>query len=455
MKTRSGNQNDGSNDRISLFAPLRFPVYNHRKVDIMNNRHAKKVCIKGWKTSLSHPVKITFNLLLIVFGLALALSAPAQDQVPPPMPAAATYTPAQLDQLTGPVALYPDPLLSVLLPAATFPTQIVMADRYLSEGGDPNAIDQQPWDPSVQALAHYPDVLKWMDDNLTWATQLGQAFLNQQQDVMASVQRLRLMAYNLGNLQSTPQQQVVNDNGNIEILPVDANDVYVPDYEPAQVYYDAPVGAPYITFAIFYPIGPWLCCDFDWWHHNVIYWDHDHPRPYNWWHQTPVQRQAFLASGHVTVWNSNNHPNYGGYQGGDRGWNNRPAPAWNGGNVREPVRGGNEAPHAWNVPTVDRPAPAPDQHYGSDNRGVNDAFIGSQSAQDARSYSERGNESEGRPAPSFGGGGESSHSSESGGGASSGGFHGGGAPSFGGGGGGGSAPSFGGGGGGGGGGGHR
>ena len=145
----------------------------------------------------------------------------------------------QLDQLLGPIALYPDPLIAQILPASTLPTQIVLADRYVSGGGDPNQIDQQPWDPSVQALARYPSVLKWMDDNLNWTTELGQAFLNQQPDVMDSIQRLRQSAYNLGNLQSTPQQQVINDGGDIEIVPADPQVIYVPVYQPDQVYYQS------------------------------------------------------------------------------------------------------------------------------------------------------------------------------------------------------------------------
>jgi hypothetical protein len=127
----------------------------------------------------------------------------------------------QLDQLLGPIALYPDPLIAQILPASTVPTQIVLADRYVTAGGDPNQIDQQSWDPSIQALARYPSVLKWMDDYLNWTTELGEAFLNQQTDVMSSVQGLRASANNLGNLQSTPQQQVVTDGGNIEIVPTD------------------------------------------------------------------------------------------------------------------------------------------------------------------------------------------------------------------------------------------
>ena len=76
------------------------------------------------------------------------------------MPAYQPLSYQQLDQLLGPIALYPDPLIAQILPAATLPTQIVLADRYVSGGGDPNQIDQQPWDASVQALAHYPEVLK-------------------------------------------------------------------------------------------------------------------------------------------------------------------------------------------------------------------------------------------------------------------------------------------------------
>src|SRR5271170_2467010 len=128
--------------------------------------------------------------LLCVFAGA-SLSLRAQMTVPPPMPAYQFLAAAQLDQLLGPIALYPDPLIAQILPASTMPTQVVLADRYISGGGDPDQIDQQPWDPSVQALARYPSVLKWMDDNLNWTTELGQTFLNQQQDVMDSIQRLR------------------------------------------------------------------------------------------------------------------------------------------------------------------------------------------------------------------------------------------------------------------------
>src|ERR1035438_3898202 len=159
-------------------------------------------------------MKAWFNIVVSVLVLAGTVpAARAQMGVPPPMAVYQPLSAAQLDQLLGPIALYPDPLIAQILPASTLPTEIVLADRYVTSGGDPNQIDQQPWDSSVQALARYPSVLQWMDENLDWTTELGQAFLNQQQDVMDAIQRLRWSAYNLGNLQSTPQHQVIVDGG--------------------------------------------------------------------------------------------------------------------------------------------------------------------------------------------------------------------------------------------------
>src|ERR1017187_9177574 len=122
-------------------------------------------------------------VLLCLFTGA-ALSVLAQTAAPPPTSAYQPLTAAQLDQLLGPIALYPDPLIAQVLPAPPLPTQIVLADGYVRGCGDPNQIGQQPWDASVQAMARYTNVLKWMDDNLNWTTELGQAFLNQQPDVL-------------------------------------------------------------------------------------------------------------------------------------------------------------------------------------------------------------------------------------------------------------------------------
>src|ERR1039458_638527 len=208
-------------------------------------------------------------LLCVLTGTAISVRA--QMAVPPPMSAYQPLTAAQLDQLLGPIALYPDPLIAQILPASTLPAQIVLADRYVAGGGDLSQLDQQPWDPSVQALARYPSVLKWMDDNLNWTTDLGQAFLNQQQDVMESIQRLRTSANNIGNLQSTPQQQVINDGGYIEIVPANPQVIYVPVYQPDQVYYQTAYGSPFITFGIGFAIGGGVNFGFGLGEHNIIF----------------------------------------------------------------------------------------------------------------------------------------------------------------------------------------
>jgi hypothetical protein len=390
-------------------------------------------------------------VLLCVFA-GVALSARAQEPVPPPMPVYQPLSDAQLDQLLGPIALYPDPLIAQMLPASSFPTEIVIANRYVSGGGDPNQIDQQSWDPSVQALARYPEVLQWMDQNLEWTTELGQAFLNQQQDVLDSIQRLRQSAYNFGNLQSTPQQQVVNDGSGIEIIPVDPQVIYVPVYQPDQVYdSQAAYGTPDVTFSIGGAMGPWLDCDFDWGHRNLIVWNRDQPRPANWWNERPQDRDQDRDIGHTTVWQSGSRPKgIGELPGGDRGWGNTPKPP-----VARPQTPRNqpvvgtvsrsfgdsaaprqtkaltvrpEAPaNRYSAPVV-RTTPAPVEHVQPVSRPEsNGAFIGSQSSQATRDYSNRGQQSlqttthsapathsapVSRPAPSGGGGGRQSSGSQ-------------------------------------------
>jgi hypothetical protein len=240
----------------------------------------------------------TSSVSRIKIGLGLALAAALTG-----CGGHQSFSNAKLDQLLGPIALYPDPLIAEILPASTLPTQVEQADHFVADGGDPNQISQQPWDPSVQAVARYPDVLNWMDDNLIQTTELGEAFTNQQPAVMASIQRLRTTATHLGNLSSTPQQQVTNDDGNIEIDPADANELYVPVYQPDQVYDDSADGAPFITFGIGFPIGVWLDDDMDWGNDDIIVWNQDNPRPSNWWHESRSRRNTH----NTTVWHPGNH----------------------------------------------------------------------------------------------------------------------------------------------------
>jgi hypothetical protein len=360
--------------------------------------------------------------LLLCLLAGTTVSVRAQAAVPPPMPAYQALPAAQLDQLLGSIALYPDPLIAEILPASTLPTQIVLADRYITGGGDPNQIDQQPWDASVQAVARYPSVLKWMDDNLNWTTQVGQAFLNQQADVMSSIQRLRATASKLGNLQSSPQQQVIADGGDIEIVPADPQIIYVPVYQPDQVYYDAPFGSPFITFGIGWPIGGWLDYDCDWGAGNLIFWGRGYSRPANWWHESSRQRDM----GHAGVWRPDNHPGAVAANRGDRGYGGNttsrsPSPAAIRQELSHPAAEQTERPA-----NISRSAPAAVERAEPISRPAsNGAFIGIQNSQETRNYSNRGQQSMqavprsapvSRPAPSGGGGGFSGGGGHSGGG---------------------------------------
>lgn len=178
----------------------------------------------------------------------------AQQEPPAPPPPDQTLSPDQLDDLVAPIALYPDPLLSQVLVAATYPLEVVQAYQWqqknpgLTGPALTQAAQQQNWDASVQALVIYPDVLKRLNDDVSWTTALGNAFLAQQQAVMDAVQRMRQKAQQAGKLQSTPQESVVTttDAGApyIEIEPSSPDVIYVPVYDPAWVW-GAPLWYPY------------------------------------------------------------------------------------------------------------------------------------------------------------------------------------------------------------------
>ncbi len=184
------------------------------------------------------------------------------------------FSPDQLDNLLAPVALYPDPLLAQVLVAATFPDQIDGAARFVRDDANPDDIDGQAWDVSVKAVAHYPEVLDMMADKLDWTTALGQAYVNQSTDVMAAVQRLRAQAQAAGNLVSTPEMEVVDSGGEIELWPAQPQYIYVPEYDPAVVFFSR---VP-LFFHVRFFIGPWLNLDCDWRGHRLYYhgWDVDH-----------------------------------------------------------------------------------------------------------------------------------------------------------------------------------
>ena len=188
---------------------------------------------------------------MILFALLLLAPAGtsllAQDEpAPAPPPPQQTLTPDQLDDLVAPIALYPDELVSQVLVASTYPLEVVQAFQWMQKNpgltGPPltQAAQQQGWDASVQALVVFPDVVKRLNDDVTWTTNLGNAFLAQQQDVMDAVQRMRAKAAQAGKLQSTPQLNVTQttDNGApvYEIEPVNPDVIYVPVYDPVWIW---------------------------------------------------------------------------------------------------------------------------------------------------------------------------------------------------------------------------
>jgi uncharacterized membrane protein YgcG len=219
-----------------------------------------------------------------------------QSSVAPP-PQAAQQTAEQLQQLVAPIALYPDALVAQILAASTYPAEIVEADRWMQQHTNlkgkqlADQVDQQSWDPSVKALTQFPSVLANLDKNLSWASSLGDAYVNQQKDVMDAVQVMRGRAKSSGNLKSTSQEKVTSQGQTIVIEPTNPDVVYVPQYDPWLVYgaplgvwpgwYPFPglyLGGPGISFGVGFGLGffggfgwGWGHWGFDWHNRRVLY----------------------------------------------------------------------------------------------------------------------------------------------------------------------------------------
>jgi Protein of unknown function (DUF3300) len=176
----------------------------------------------------------------------------SNEQSPAPAP---QQSPQELQQLVAPIALYPDALVAQILAASTYPTEIVEADRWMQSHSDlkgeklAKEVDKRPWDPSVKALAQFPSVLENMDKNLSWTSSLGDAYANNPQGVTDAVQTMRQQARNAGNLKSTEQENVTDQDGAIDIEPASPDVVYVPAYDPWLVY-----GAPIVAYPGWYPV---------------------------------------------------------------------------------------------------------------------------------------------------------------------------------------------------------
>src|SRR5215813_898311 len=183
-----------------------------------------------------------------------------QSQVINSQEAASKIPIEELDSLVAPIALYPDPLLAQTLAASTYPLEVIQLkqwmtnNRYLKDQALADAVEMQPWDPSVQAMVAFPDVVNLLGDNIAWMTDLGNAFLAQQGDVMDAVQRMRATAQKNGNLNTTPEQtvQMQTVGGGeqaIVIGPADPEMLYVPSYDPTVVYGSSAYAYPTLYYA--------------------------------------------------------------------------------------------------------------------------------------------------------------------------------------------------------------
>lgn len=286
----------------------------------------------------SHQVLTGFAIATSVIALAVAdpgnAPAPAaSDSVMAPDDdrdaVGVSLSEKDIDELLAPLALYPDPLIAIILPAATAPSDVVLASRYLTSHPKSTAFDDQPWEDAARSLARYPEVIKWLDENLGWTKRLGEAFLRQPVDVMNGIQRLRAKARASGALASNSQQTVVEDSDVIRIVPAQADLIFVPRYDPFAVYmgYSYAWQGPLISFGIGFPLGYWAAYDCDWHRHRVCVvgreyrirvWNdcrigriplHDYRADHRHAGQWNVWRSRSIA----TVSNAHRHPQSDGY----------------------------------------------------------------------------------------------------------------------------------------------
>ncbi len=336
---------------------------------------------------------LSFALLFLAWPQKLPAyqnaDGPAQgSQTTPYTP----QTPEQLQQLVAPIALYPDSLVAQILAASTFPEQVVEADRWLQAHPDlrgeslGEAVNQQSWDPSVKALTAFPSVLGNMDKNLSWTSSLGDAYYNQQQDVMDAVQVMRQRAQAAGNLRTTSEQTVTTQGSTIVVEPANPEIVYVPAYDPWIVYGDPLLAwpgwypypgiwydGPYLSFGIGFGIGFFAGYGWGWGH-----WGFD------WHHGYPIYDRGRYYSRSSTFYNRNNY-----YRGGGDAGVGRSVQRGLGGergeeagryNHTEPFNGDSRAARGYAEPR-------------GQSGTRSDAFGGYGRGGEERSYSARGSES--------------------------------------------------------------
>ncbi len=235
------------------------------------------------RATAARRVAIALLTSSVVFGTDVRTSVAQAPSIPNPPPQSSESQPGrltatELDELTAPVALYPDALLAQMLPAAAYPLDIVRAQRWIDgnkaalDKRDFSGADKQDWDVSVKSMVRFPDLVKKMSDDLEWTTDIGQAFVAQPKDLSDSIQRLRQQARQAGSLKPTPEQRVVEQGDTIVILPAKPDTVHVPQYNPTTVYTTSAV-APVVTFGAGVLLGAVIASNsHPWdWHRGYVY----------------------------------------------------------------------------------------------------------------------------------------------------------------------------------------
>jgi hypothetical protein len=241
-------------------------------------------------------IQILMSVAIVATNQVITAPAFAQatdDSPAPPPSAPAQRSASDLEKLVAPMALYPDPLIAVMLPASAYPVEIVQAARFVADTNNLATLDDQPWDANVKAVAKFPSVIQKMSDELGWTVELGQAFVQQPSELMDAIQSLRAKAQSVGTLQTTPQQVVIVTNAVVErtyetqivyvtntvvqIMPASPEVIYVPVYNPVIVYAPPPTYvynpvSPLIVFGAGIAVGIIIANNHcDWYYGGVYY----------------------------------------------------------------------------------------------------------------------------------------------------------------------------------------
>ncbi|PWU22114.1 MAG: hypothetical protein C5B50_00250, partial [Verrucomicrobia bacterium] len=407
--------------------------------------------LKNWSRHLA------IGLLLGLLGLLLCATpasaqsgtnvsaAPSATPVPPPG-GPAKRSAADLEKLAIPIALHPDPLIALILPAAAYPLEVVKAARFVRDTNNIPKVDDQPWDDSIKALARFPEVIAKMDADLEWTVNLGQAFVEQPKELMDAIQELRRKAQQAGNLKTSEHQIVSVTNivvlqtnvtqvtevtkEIIQVAPANPSVIYVPSYPPA-IYYPwypyYPYAAPLVSFGVGFAWGAfwgaaWGSCN---WGHGCVDVDIDSNRNVN----RNTDRNRDRASTRDRASNTRDRAsNNAGRGGGKQQWkpdqnrmrqsggasaSTREARGWGGSSGSRPSTGNMASrPSAGTRPSTGNPASRPSAGNSMARSGASSGSRPSTS-QSSRSSAGSNRSSSGSSAFNRSGGGSSARASSS------------------------------------------